>query len=326
MRKVTIKASADVALVKYWGKKDEKLRLPENGSLSMKLEGIETTTTVEFREGLAKDDVKIDGEFKNNEVRRVIKHLDRVRDLARFNLKAKVVSVNNFPKATGLSSSGSGFAALTMAASRAAGLDLDEKDLSILARLGSGSACRCVCGGFVEWLNGDSSKTSYAKTILSKKHWDIRDVVVVVESKRKSVSSTEGHNYSGTSLLYKERQKRIEKKIKKVKLAIREKEFGKLGKLVEAEALEFHSVLLTSDPPLLAWYPGTVQVMHEVLKMREEGVEAYFTISTGFNVHVLTLPIFEERVKKRIKRLALVEDVLLAKVGGKPEEIEKHLY
>lgn len=326
MKKVTIKASSDIALVKYWGKKDEVLRLPENGSVSMKLEGMETVTTVEFDKRLKKDVVVIEGESDEVEAGRVVAHLDRIRKIAGVTLKARVESENTFPRGTGLSSSGSGFAALTVAATRALGLQLSEKELSILARQGSGTACRCVCGGFVEWRDGNMSEESYSETIYPEEYWDIRDVVVVVDEGRKRVSSTEGHMSAQSSIAFKERQRRIGAKIKVVKELIGMRDFGGLGKVVEKEALEFHSILLTSESPLIAWYPGTVEVMLEVQKLREEGVEAYFTINTGFNVHVLTLPGFEKQVRERMEKLSLVKKVISAKVGEEPEELKEHLF
>src|SRR5258708_814130 len=163
MKKITVKASSDVAFIKYWGKKDEKLRLPENGSVSMILYGLNTTTTVEFQKDLRKDEIEIDGE-KDGETKRVVEHLDRIRFIAKISDFARVVSKNSFPKGTGLSSSSSAFAALTIAGTKAAGLKLSERELSILARQGSGSACRCVCGGFVEWKDGNTSEDSYAET------------------------------------------------------------------------------------------------------------------------------------------------------------------
>lgn len=326
MSKTTVKASSDVALVKYWGKKDEVLRLPENGSVSLKLDGLDTVTTVEFLPDLKKDQIIIEGTENNAESERVIKHLDRIRKLAGSNLFAKVVSENTFPKGTGLSSSGSGFAALTVAATKAIGLELSEKELSILARQGSGTACRCVCGGIVEWKDGDTSETSYSETIFDVDHWDLRDVVVVVDEGMKKVSSTEGHTSAQTSIGFEERQKRIHAKIEAVRQAIKAKDFSVLGELVEREALEFHSILLSSTPPMIAWHPGTVQVMHEVQSLRDLRIPAYFTINTGFNVHVLTLPEHQDQVQSAMDKLSLVKKTLVAKIGGKPELIEKHLF
>ena len=326
MNKTTIRASSDVALVKYWGKKDEILRLPENGSISLILSGLDTVTTVEFDLKLTKDEVIIQGESEEGETERVIKHLQRIRDLAGKQVFAKVVSQNTFPKGTGLSSSGSGFAALTIAATKAIGLALLERELSILARQGSGTACRCVCGGIVEWKDGETSETSYSESIFPAGYWEVRDVVAVVDEGKKLVSSTSGHALAKTSLFYKERLANIKTKLEQVRQAIKIKDFDKLGKLVEGEALEFHSILLTSEPPMIAWYPGTIEVMLAVWEMRREGIKAYFTINTGFNVHVLTTPEFESIVKERLDKLSLVVKTISAKVGEKPSELKTHLF
>lgn len=326
MKKTTVRASSDIALVKYWGKKDEVLRLPENGSISLILSGLDTLTTVEFDEKLTKDLVTIQGESEEGEAIRVVKQLDRIRALAGKNIFAKVVSSNTFPKGTGLSSSGSGFAALTIAATSAIGLELSEREMSILARQGSGTACRCVCGGVVEWQDGDTSETSYSKTIFPPDYFDVRDVVAVVDEGKKLVSSTSGHALANTSPFYEARLKNIKQKIQDVRSAIQAKDFDKLGSLVESEALEFHSILLTSQPPMIAWYPGTVEVMLAVQSMRREGIKAYFTINTGFNVHVLTTPQFEEEVRKRLDQLMLVKKTINTKIGGRPTEVDTHLF
>lgn len=326
MKKATFRASSDIALVKYWGKKDEKLRLPENGSVSMNLEGLNTITTVEFDEKYLKDEVVIEGKINKTEVKRVVEHLNKIREISGTNLRAKVVSKNSFPKGTGLSSSGSGFVALTMATTKALSIELSEKELSILARQGSGTACRCVCGGFVEWKDGEESETSFSETIFPSNHWDIRDVVVVVDEGMKKVSSTEGHTTAQSSILFRKRQKRIKQKIEDLKGYIEDKDFSSFGELVEREALEFHSVLLTSSPPLVAWYPGTLEVIHAVYELRNNGVECYFTINTGFNVHVLTVPENEEGVMKKMEQLSLVKNVLQTKIGDGPKEISEHLF
>lgn len=326
MKKVTVKTASDIALIKYWGKKDEVLRLPENGSLAIKLDGLDTITTVEFQPGLTQDEVEIEGQTNNDETARVTKHLDRIRQLAGQTVFAKVVSRNTFPKGTGLSSSGSGFAALTVAAVHSLELNLSEKELSILARQGSGTACRCVCGGFVEWLDGNTSDSSYSVSLFPAEHWDLRDVVVVVDEGRKQVSSTEGHESAQSSPFFGARQARIKDKITQIKTAIEQKNFTQLGEIAEKEALEFHAILLTSATPLVAWYPGTIEVIKAVQALRAEGVPCYFTINTGFNVHVLTLPEFETQVAASLGKLSLVKKLLSAKVGQAPQIINEHLF
>lgn len=335
MYKATAQASSDVALVKYWGKKDEVLRLPENGSISMILKGLDTVTTVEFHQ-CGEDRVIINGEQDDTEAKRVLKHIERIKKLASekavlpkqelADWRVTIVSQNTFPKGTGLSSSGSGFAALTLAAVTALGMKLGSNELSILARQGSGTACRCMLDGFVEWLDGDTSESSYSVSIQDVGYWDIRDVVTVVDKGKKRVSSTEGHESARTSPFYEARLQRISQKIEAVKEALSGKDFTALGELVEAEALEFHSILLTSQPSLIAWYPGTIEVMLAVQALRTEGVPAYFTINTGFNVHVLTLPEFEETVRKRLSALSLVKETLTASVGEGPRVLNEHLF
>lgn len=332
MQKITVKAGSDIALVKYWGKKDKILRLPANGSISMILDSLQSITTVEFQTNLDKDEVIIGGEVEDGEASRVVQHLDRIRELAKKNnliekdIFAKVVSENNFPKSTGLSSSGSGFAALTIAAVKAIGLDLSEKELSILARQGSGTACRCVCGGFVRWLDGDSSEESYSQSFAKPEDFVIRDLVAIVSEDKKDLSSTEGHDLAETSLFFAVRQEKIATKLKDAKNAILQKDFIALGELVETEALEFHSILLTSRPTILLFYPGTIEVMQAVRKLRKKGMPVYFTINTGFNVHVLTLPEYENEVLDTLKKLPSVKKIIASGVGEKPQYLNKHLF
>ena len=347
MQKTTIKSSTDIALVKYWGKKDAILRLPENGSVSMILDGTDTITTVEFQPNLKADEITIQSEIishDSREAKRVIKQLDRIRNIAQEKglmkidgveygdsksekpLFAKVVSENSFPRGTGLSASGSGMSALTFAATEALGLEMTERELSILSRQASGTACRSSCGGFVEWKDGETSETSYSETIFPASHWDLRSVVAVVSEGQKRISSTEGHTTAQGSKFFAVRQKDIKHKIEKVKNAIATKDFSVLGDLIERECLEFHSILLTSNPPYITWFPGTIQIMHAVQAMRREGIEAYFTINTGFNVHVITLPEFEDEVAERLEKLSLVQKILRARVGEGPKKIAEHLF
>lgn len=326
MKKITVKTASDIALIKYWGKKDEILRLPENGSISIKLDGLDTITTVDFQSGLTADQIVIEGESNNEETARVVKHLNRIRKIYGQDVFARVESKNTFPRGTGLSSSGSGFAALTFAATASLELNLSEKELSILCRQGSGTACRCACGGFVEWLDGETSDESYSVSLFGPDYWDVRDVVVVVDEGKKKISSTEGHESAQSSPFYQARLVRIKQKIAEMKSAITMRDFDQMGLLAEKEALEFHSILLTSEEPLITWYPGTVEVMHAVRELRAQGISCYFTINTGFNVHVLTLPEHEATVTARLEELSLTKKILRAKVGPAPQFIDQHLF
>ncbi|HVZ11566.1 MAG TPA: diphosphomevalonate decarboxylase [Patescibacteria group bacterium] len=305
MKKTAI-APSNIAFIKYWGKKDEVLRLPENASIAMCLSNLLTTTTVEFDESLKEDEVTIDGEKDAKKSKRVSGHLDLIREIAKIKARATVVSKNNFPSGTGLSSSASGFAALTLAGVSAAGLDLSEKELSIIARKGSGSACRSIPSGFVEWQDADRDDMSFAYSIYPQDFWDIADVVVVVSNEKKYISTTEGHKSANANPFMKVRLERIGEKIKRIKKIMDEKNFKEFGELVEAEALELHSIMLTSDPPLLYWLPNTVLIMNFVRKLRESGLPVYFTINTGQDVHLI---IEGKNVKKLISEIEKIEQV-----------------
>lgn len=285
--KSTAVAPSNIAFIKYWGRKDEALRLPENGSVSMNLSNLLTTTTVEFNPDFKEDLVIINGEKEEDEGSRVIKHLDRIRKLAKISHKAKVVTKNNFPTGTGLSSSASGFAALTLAASNAASLKLSEKELSILARQGSGSACRSIPDGFVEWIDGDSNETSYAVSLFPQKYWNIADVVAIVSKNKKEVSTTEGQKLAKSSPFFPVRLAGIKAKIQLIKKYMEEKNFPLFGDLVEQEALELHAIMLTSKPPLIYWLPGTLKVMRAVKRWRQERLRVYFTVNTGQDIHLI---------------------------------------
>lgn len=310
----TAKAPANIAFIKYWGKKDEKLRLPMNNSISMNLSEVYTTTSVEFSKNLKSDTLKIDGKVpEDKEKERVVKHLNLIRSLAKTDLKARVESRNNFPKGTGLASSASGFAALTLAASGAAGLNLSEKELSIIARLGSGSACRSLPDGFAEWKAGDSSETSYAYSLYPPNYWDICDVIAIVGEASKKVSSTEGHVLAESSPFFRARISGMPKKVNEIKKALKEKDFTRFGEILEEEAVNMHAVMMTSKPALYYWLPETLITIISIIKWRDEGLESYFTIDAGPNVHVICQAKYAPRIKRRLVKLNGVKRVVINK-------------
>lgn len=322
--KATAISPSNVAFIKYWGRKDEGLRLPANGSISMNLSNLQSTTTVEFDPGLKSDEIIINGEKESAE--KVSKHLDRIRKPAKIQEKARVVSKNTFPRGTGLSSSASGFAALTLAAAKAAGLKLSEKELSILARQGSGSACRSIPDGFVEWLDGETSETSYAYSIFSPDYWDIADVVVILTEKQKDVSTTEGQKRVVSSPFYPVRLAHMNDRIRRIKEAMERKDFASFGEIAEAEALELHAIMLTSYPSLIYWYPETITIMKAVKKWRAEGLEAYFTLNTGQNVHLICKQKDAERVMKLVREFGKIGDVIINKPAQGARIIDAHLF
>ncbi len=329
--KSTAIAHPNIAFIKYWGRKSEILRLPTNGSISMNLSGLETRTTVEFSKSYTSDVVIIDKENQFEEADRVVKHLDRIREIAGIKLKAKVMSENNFPSGTGLSSSASGFASLTVAGCSAAGcsaagLKLSEKDLSILARKGSGSACRSIPSGFVEWKDADSSEESYAYSVLSSGHWDIADVVAVVSTEKKDVPTSVGQKLAQTSPFFKTRAARMAEKLERVKELIKQKNFTEFGELVEAEALEMHAIMITSSPSLIYWSRGTLEIMKRVKKWRTDGLPVYFTINTGQDIHLICERVNSAAVEAKLKEVSDVKRVIISSPAGGAHIISEHLF
>jgi diphosphomevalonate decarboxylase len=324
--KATAIAPSNIAFIKYWGVKDEKLRLPANGSLSMNLSNLLTTTTVEFNSLFKDDTIEINGEQDREEASRVIKHLNRIRNMANISEKAKVISTNNFPTGTGLSSSASGFAALSLAGAKAAGLDLSEKELSILARQGSGSACRSIPDGFTEWLDGDTSDTSYAISLYPPEHWDIVDIVAVVSKEKKEVSSSEGHKLATSSPFFETRLQLTKDRLRLMKQYLQEKNFTKFGELTETEALELHAIYLTSQPSLIYLLPGTLHVMHEVKHWRQEGLEVYFTLNTGQDIHLICQKKDVETVTKKLTEISEVQNTIVNYATKGTHTTDTHLF
>lgn len=324
--KASAVAPSNIAFIKYWGKKDEVLRLPENGSISMNLSNLLTTTTIEFDASFKNDSIIFNGKKESLENNRAIKHIDRIRKLAKISEKVKVITENNFPTGTGLSSSASGFAALTVAGAAAAGLKLSEKELSILARQGSGSACRSIPDGFVEWLDGDTSESSYAASLYKPDYWDIVDIVAVVNVGPKDVATSEGQKIAASSPFFKTRLDRIPQKIKLIKKLMKEKNFSAFGELVEEEALELHAIMLTSHPSLIYWLPGTIRMMRQVKKWRSEGLQIYFTVNTGQDIHLLCEKKDMKKVVSLVSKIEGVQKTIVNYPSEGAHVIEKHLF
>jgi diphosphomevalonate decarboxylase len=292
----TAVAHANLAFVKYWGKRDAALNIPLNNSISMNLSEARTTTSVEFDTTLANDRVELDGAgasegFSN----RVSRHLDRLRALADSSAKARVATHNSFPASTGFASSASGFAALTLAAAAALDLSLSERALSILARQGSGSACRSIPTGFVEWQAGSTDSDSYAESIAAPDHWDLVDIAVLVTESAKQVPSSQGHLLALNSPFWEARQVLLPDRLARVRKAILERDFYSFGCEIEAEAMAMHAIMLTSAyAGNQAWHsgiyyisPDTLELLIAVQRWRDEGLEVYFTLDAGPTVHLM---------------------------------------
>ena len=326
MSKATAVANPNIAFVKYWGQIDDTLNLPANPSVSMNLAALTTVTTVEFQPGLLVDRVMINDKPAIGEAfDRVVKHLDRVRSLVGSAAGAYVYSRNDFPTGTGLASSASAFAALSLAATRAAGLDLDGRALSRLARLGSGSACRSVPSGFSLW-DGKSDEASYARQVADRRHWDLADVIALVADQHKAVGSQKGHRLASTSPLHEARLAAASGWIEPVLQGIRDRDLETIGRCIEIDALAMHGVMMTSEPSLLYWAPATISVLLAVRSWRKEGLGVYFTLDAGPNVHCICESADAAEVEKRLRNLTGVKSVLVSGVGGGVRSVAYHLF
>ena len=325
--KATAISCANIAFIKYWGRRDHALRLPLNSSLSMNLDRTTTTTTVAFDSALEADHVIIDdGQTPDAAAQRVSAHLDRVRAQAGIETYARVVSRNSFPMGVGIASSASAFAALSVAASAAAGLDLGERALTILARRGSGSASRSIPPGFVEWHAADTSQDSYAESIAAPKHWDLRDLIAIVQTAHKKVGSTKGNALVHTSPFAEARLAAAQQALPVIRGAIMARDMATFGIETEQEALRMHAVAMTSRPSLLYWSPATVAIIQAVRGWREEGSAAYITIDAGANVHVLCEGTNADALENKLRDLPNVMDVIHNRPGPGTQRIDTHLF
>ncbi len=313
----TAVACANIAFIKYWGNRNNDLRLPVNGSVSMNLDGLFTRTTVSFQPSLPLDELIINGHsVVGKGLGRVTYILDLVREKAGLKMNAEVISENNFPAGAGIASSAAAFAALALAASKAAELGLSERELSILARRGSGSASRSIPAGFVEWQMGSGDDDSFSFSIAPVDHWNLVDCIAVVSTAHKKTGSTEGHAIAGTSPLQNARIEDAPGRLEICRDAVLNKDFEAFANIIEHDSDMMHAVMMTSKPPLMYWQSATVEIFHQVREWRAGGLPAGYTVDAGPNVHVLCLGEYAKEVEKRLRELPGVSDVLVAGVGG----------
>ena len=312
------RAHSNIAFIKYWGNRDHKLRLPANSSLSMNLADLHTTTTVEWSRALSADSLTINGAPAGDiPLARVRAHLDTLRCRLNTDWHARIESRNNFPIGTGIASSASAFAALTVAAVAAYGAELEERELSTLARLGSGSAARSIPAGFVEWRAGDSHEASYADTFAHINHWDLVDVIAIVSRRHKRVGSSAGHQTADTSVLQSARVEKAPERLRDVKAAIEARDFERFAPIVEEDSNLMHAVMMTSKAPLFYWKPLSLAIMNSVRRMREQdALQVCYTLDAGPNVHCICLAVDALAVAARLRAISPAIDIMQSGVGG----------
>src|SRR3989344_225317 len=331
MGKSTFLATPNIAVVKYWGKRNNALNLPDNGSISVTMdETLKTITTVEFDKSLREDTLILNGKIaQRGETDRASKVLNAIRKESGIRTSARVSSTNNFPTAAGIASSASGFAALACAGADAAGLSAGSKELSIFARLGSGSACRSVLGGFVEWRMGSKKdgSDSYAIQIAPASHWsEIRNVIAITNPERKKIGSAHGMEITAkTSKLYPERVRLNPKIIGMMKKAILRRDLENFLTLTMRESSHLHAVMLDSFPPIIYLNDISREIMHAVLDYNEQKGEicAGFTFDAGPNAHVYTTAKYGGEIRRLLGGIAGVQKTIVCGPGTGPRKLSE---
>lgn len=315
--KATARAHPNIAFIKYWGNRNDTLRLPANSSLSMNLTGLFTETTVTWDADLDEDQFILNGEPQSGAGHaRVSAHLDVLRKRLQITQRATVESTNNFPTGAGVASSAAAFAALTVAGVAAAGAALSERELTTLARLGSGSAARSIPTGFVLWHMGDSHETSFAESIAPPDHWALVDVIAIVSTEHKSVGSTAGHRSALTSDLQNARVAGAQARLEIIIEALHQRDFSRFAEVVEHDSNLMHAVMMTSRPPLFYWKPASLTIMDAVRRWRAEGLQVCYTLDAGPNVHCICVRDDADEVSRRLRALSVIVDLKRAGVGG----------
>lgn len=320
MKKITALAHANIALIKYWGKRDSRLNLPAVGSLSMTLKALSTTTSVEFRDNLPGDSLSINGsDAGEKQTRRASAFLDLIRKDAGIQQGAVIDSKNNFPTGAGLASSASGFAALTVAAAHAAGLALSPTRLSELSRRGSGSAARSIFGGFVEMKLGENAdgSDSIAVPLYSADHWPLAMLIVITSEAEKPIGSTEGMNLTAeTSPYYPAWVDTSPDDIAIAREAIAARDIEKLGEISEFSCFKMHGLAMSANPAIIYWNGLTVTLIHEIRRLRAQGIPAYVTIDAGPQIKVLTLPEYTEQLSGLLGEIEGIRQIITTEIGG----------
>lgn len=282
-------APSNIALCKYWGKRDRTLNLANNASLSISLGQLGSYTEVALSAS-GQDEVRLNGEWLAPEqafVQKVIAFVDLFR--RGQSIPLRIDTTNTIPTAAGLASSASGFAALTLALNQSFGLQLTRQQLSIVARLGSGSACRSVYQGFVEWQRGERADGLDSYAVPLPEQWpQLRVGLVKVSTAAKAVDSRQGMQRTvETASLYQSWPAQAEQDLAAIKAALAARDFTRLGERAEHNALSMHATMIAAWPPLLYWQPGSVSAMQKVWALRQAGVEVYFTMDAGPNLKLL---------------------------------------
>lgn len=324
MKKVKTIARPNIALIKYWGKRDEKLNLPAVGSISITLDGISTKTEISLTKDI--DKFYLNEKIDIDEHSKITPFLDYIREYIQDEVYFEIHSTNNFPTAAGLASSASGYASIAQGINHLLGLNLSNTELSKIARRGSGSAARSIFGGIVEMHKGIQADGSdcYAEQLYHPEYFPLDVIVVITNTEIKKTSSRNGMWISkNTSPYYSNWVNTSDYDINAMKIALREKDFNKIADLSIRSCLKMHSVMMTSNPPLMYWNSTTFEIIKQIEDLfYEQKQPVFFTIDAGPQVKLITIPDYKKHLLKFIKKLDNIQDYYVLELGNGAEIIE----
>lgn len=317
-KSVKVRAHTNIALVKYWGKKDENLFLPFNSSLSMTLSEFYTDTKLTLLDNNELSSFYLNGEeqslYNKKELFNYIEFL--ISHLSKEKYSYKIETYNNVVTSNGLASSSSGYAALTYAFVSLLKPNLSLKEVSRLTRRGSGSSTRSIYGGFVEWEKGSDDLTSYAVPIDENPSIDLKTVFIIFSHEKKKVSSREGMSLCvKTSSCYSSWVKEAEKDLILIKKAIKENDFSSFGLISEINSLAMHQTTLESKPSFSYYSDETKKGIQVVRNLRQIGIECYFSIDAGPNICVLCQSKNVDIIKQTFKKTFPKADIISSGFG-----------
>lgn len=308
---VIVSAAANIALIKYWGKSDQSGNQPATASLSVGLEDLRTITRVSVSETDA-----IIGELGEQGRARLSSFINRFREEHGIQQALNVSTENNFPTASGLASSASGFAAITLALTHLFKPEMTDLEKSQVARQGSGSAARSVYGGYVEVVLSDDS---YAQPVMPAEDWPLDVLVAVVQENSKAMGSSEAMKHTAaTSPVYADWIDTHKADMDIARSAIAERDFVKLADISEHSCLKMHSTMMTSRPPVLYWKPATVSIIHLAQHLRAAGTQVFFTIDAGAQVKLICAPEDTQTVVRALDAVEGISRLIKTRIGGEP--------
>ena len=323
--KASVVACANLALIKYWGNLYDKLNIPINDSISVSLEDLQSTTTIEFStnytDQLILNNTVVAGEGRE----RFLFLLNHFRLLTGLDLPVHVVSTNNFPTAAGIASSASGFGALAHALFEASGLEYTDKDVSSLARLGSGSAARTIIPGFAHWHRGADHDSSHATQLAEPN--DLRILVTITSNLEKPVSSSKAMKQSRmSSPFFTQRGSTANDHIPFLTKAILEWDFEKIGEITQREANNLHAVINTTEMGIYYWNRTTIEIIHKIKQLQDQGIDCYYTMDAGPQVKILVMNENVTSVLDALKEIDEIKQIINTGVGFGSKVIDRHLF